>query len=164
MQHSALHSHFDTSILLEHSITIRYSITVSIYYHIDMYCRSLRDSLFRGATPHRPGEVATAAGAEDQHSGSPASRQRKRHNDYSWYKKFNKCIEPYNQHMRKRKHSSKHGSKHSTGSHGARGCTKGHEAAFDDSGAREHKTSEMALRDLTEGDRNHTSPQRLLSV
>ena len=41
MHHSALHSHFDTSIFMEHSITIRYSITVSIYCRIDMYCRSL---------------------------------------------------------------------------------------------------------------------------
>ena len=41
MHHSALHSHFDTSIFMEHSITIRYSITVSIYCHIDMYRRSL---------------------------------------------------------------------------------------------------------------------------
>ena len=51
--------------------------------------------------------------------------------------------------------------KRSTGSHGARGCTKGHETAFDDS---EHKISEVALRDLTEDDRNHTSLQRLLSA
>ena len=31
-------------------------------------------------------------------------------------------------------------------------------------GAREYKISEVALRDLTESDRNHTSPQRLLNA
>ena len=41
MHHSALHSHFNTSIFMEHSIMIRYSFTVSVYCRIDMYCRSL---------------------------------------------------------------------------------------------------------------------------
>ena len=39
--------------------------------------RTTRNSLFRGATPYHPGEVATAAGVEDQHSGSPASTKEK---------------------------------------------------------------------------------------
>ena len=108
--------------------------------HIDTVKSLKKTSYYKGQPfqRHHPGEVATVAEAENQHSGNPASRQRKKHNDYSWYKKFNKCIEPYNQHMQKRKRSSKYGSKHSTGSHGARGCTKGHEAAFDDSGGLDH--------------------------
>ena len=44
MHHSVLHSHFDTLTFMEHSITIRYSIIVSIYCHIDMYRRSLQSS------------------------------------------------------------------------------------------------------------------------
>ena len=39
--HSALNGYFETSILVEHSITIRYSITVSVYCRIDIHRRFL---------------------------------------------------------------------------------------------------------------------------
>ena len=130
--------------------------------HIDAI-RSLKkphhfqeDSLFRGATPQCPGEVATA-GAEE-HSRNPAtSRPGEKLNECNLYKKINECIELYKCSKRKRKRGSKHVSRHSARSQGARESAKSHETTSVVSDARERTKPEEASKLITKGVRDHTS-------
>ena len=78
------------------------------------------------------------------------------------YNKFNKCIELYKCSMRKRKQCSKHASRHSAGSQGARKSVKGHQTISTDSDAREHTKSREASKHPTQGVRDNTSQHRIL--